>query len=166
MQPNSSQMRRPAKEMKSPASHRSIAAPTLPTPETIDEGVEKIPVPMMRPMLAWNQCVDNRRCFLHNSHQKGGRSQPKMPPKATDSILTQVLFASVRRILSHTWRDVGCRFVLRDDFVYILFCRIVAKWLRKQRKAACHFEQQYLVEGRVGTKDERRLTDPKGRRKR
>lgn len=51
MHPNSSQMKRPANASTSPKPHSSRAAPTLPTLSVMEDGVEKIPVPMILPML-------------------------------------------------------------------------------------------------------------------
>lgn len=51
MQANSSQTQSPDTDSRSPSTHRSIEAPKDPTPLTIEEGVEKIPVPIIRPIL-------------------------------------------------------------------------------------------------------------------
>lgn len=51
MHPNSSHTQSPANDSASPSTHNSNAAPTLPTPLVMDDGVEKMPVPMMRPTL-------------------------------------------------------------------------------------------------------------------
>ena len=44
-------MKRPHMQDARPRSQSMNAAPTLPTLETTEEGVEKMPVPMMRPIL-------------------------------------------------------------------------------------------------------------------
>ncbi len=49
--PNSSQTNKPEKERSKPSSQSINAAPTLPTLSVTLEGVLKIPVPMIRPML-------------------------------------------------------------------------------------------------------------------
>jgi hypothetical protein len=51
MHPNSSQTKRPAKERMAPSTQRRRAAPTEPTEDVMLDGVENIPVPMIRPML-------------------------------------------------------------------------------------------------------------------
>ena len=50
--PNSSQMKRPQKDSTNPRSQSIREAPTELTEESIDDGVEKIPVPIIRPTLA------------------------------------------------------------------------------------------------------------------
>lgn len=52
MQPNSSQTMSPQYDSTRPSTQSRRAAPTLPTPAVMDEGVEKMPVPMMRPTLS------------------------------------------------------------------------------------------------------------------
>ena len=49
--PNSSQMKSPQKERTKPSTQSMSDAPTDPTDPRIEEGVEKMPVPMMRPTL-------------------------------------------------------------------------------------------------------------------
>lgn len=49
--PNSSQMKRPHAERMKPRTHSMRDAPTDPTEPRIDDGVEKMPVPMIRPTL-------------------------------------------------------------------------------------------------------------------
>lgn len=49
--PSSSQMNNPQNESANPRTHSIIEAPTEPTDPKIDEGVEKMPVPMIRPTL-------------------------------------------------------------------------------------------------------------------
>jgi hypothetical protein len=44
-------MNKPQKESKNPRAQSIREAPTEPTEETIEEGVENIPVPMTRPTL-------------------------------------------------------------------------------------------------------------------
>ena len=50
--PNSSQMKRPQKDIKNPRTQSMREAPTELTDESIEDGVEKIPVPIIRPTLA------------------------------------------------------------------------------------------------------------------
>ena len=50
--PNSSQTKRPQKDSTNPRTQSIREAPTELTDESIDDGVEKIPVPIMRPTLA------------------------------------------------------------------------------------------------------------------
>ena len=52
MVPNSSQIKRPQKERRNPRTQSMREAPTELTEESIDDGVEKIPVPIIRPTLA------------------------------------------------------------------------------------------------------------------
>ena len=54
MQPNSSHTKSPQNASTKPSTHNINAAPTLPTPCVIDDGVENIPVPMIRPTLPSN----------------------------------------------------------------------------------------------------------------
>jgi hypothetical protein len=49
--PNSSQMKSPQNESKKPATQSKRDAPTEPTEPRILDGVENIPVPIMRPIL-------------------------------------------------------------------------------------------------------------------
>ena len=49
--PSSSQIMRPQNESKAPSAHRNSEAPTEPTDLRIDDGVEKMPVPMICPIL-------------------------------------------------------------------------------------------------------------------
>lgn len=51
MHPNSSQMNRPANDSANPKAHSKSAAPTLPTLSVMEDGVEKMPVPIILPML-------------------------------------------------------------------------------------------------------------------
>ena len=51
MVPNSSQMNRPQKESTKPRTQSMSDAPTEPTDPRMEEGVEKMPVPMIRPTL-------------------------------------------------------------------------------------------------------------------
>ena len=52
MVPNSSQMKRPQNDSTNPRTQSMREAPTELTEESIDDGVEKIPVPIIRPTLA------------------------------------------------------------------------------------------------------------------
>ena len=61
--PSSSQMKRPERHEARPRSQSIKAAPTLPTLDTTDEGVEKIPVPMMRPMLGSHVSLESAGVF-------------------------------------------------------------------------------------------------------
>jgi hypothetical protein len=54
MVPNSSQTKSPQKESKKPATQSNTEAPTDPTDPRMLDGVENIPVPIIRPML----CAD------------------------------------------------------------------------------------------------------------
>lgn len=56
MHPNSSHTQRPANDNASPRTHSINAAPTLPTLFVMDDGVEKMPVPIIRPTLFCNAC--------------------------------------------------------------------------------------------------------------
>jgi hypothetical protein len=49
--PNSNQTKRPQKDTTNPRTQSIREAPTELTEESIDDGVEKIPVPIMRPTL-------------------------------------------------------------------------------------------------------------------
>ena len=49
--PSSSQMNRPQTDKTKPSSHSMSDAPTDPTDPKIEDGVEKMPVPMVAPML-------------------------------------------------------------------------------------------------------------------
>ena len=49
--PNSSQTKRPQKDNTNPRTQSMREAPTELTDESIDDGVEKIPVPIIRPTL-------------------------------------------------------------------------------------------------------------------
>ena len=51
MHPNSSHTKSPAMDMANPITHMNIAAPTLPVLLVMLDGVEKIPEPIIRPML-------------------------------------------------------------------------------------------------------------------
>lgn len=51
MVPNSNQMNRPQKDSTKPRTQSIMDAPTDPTDLRIDDGVEKMPVPMMWPTL-------------------------------------------------------------------------------------------------------------------
>ena len=51
MVPYSNQTNKPQKESKNPRTQSNREAPTEPTEERIEEGVENIPVPMIRPTL-------------------------------------------------------------------------------------------------------------------
>lgn len=53
MVPNSSQIKRPQNERIKPITHNMREAPTEPTEPKMELGVEKIPVPMIRPTLSW-----------------------------------------------------------------------------------------------------------------
>jgi hypothetical protein len=55
MHPNSNQTQSPANESTAPRSQRRRAAPTEPTEDVMLDGVEKMPVPIIRPMLY--ECV-------------------------------------------------------------------------------------------------------------
>ena len=50
--PNSSQTKRPQKDKTNPRTQSMREAPTELTEESIEDGVEKIPVPIIRPTLA------------------------------------------------------------------------------------------------------------------
>lgn len=52
--PNSSQIKSPQKESKKPATQSNRDAPTDPTDPRMVDGVENIPVPIIRPMLDAN----------------------------------------------------------------------------------------------------------------
>lgn len=52
MHPNSNQIQRPENDRASPRTHSNRAVPTLPTLAVIEAGVEKMPVPMIDPMLS------------------------------------------------------------------------------------------------------------------
>lgn len=56
--PSSSQTNKPQKERTNPSAHRRSEAPTECTEVRIEEGVEKMPVPIMRPTLE----RDSLRC--------------------------------------------------------------------------------------------------------
>lgn len=60
IEPNSSHMNSPQKERMKPRIQSMREAPTEPTELRIDEGVEKMPVPMMRPTL--NRGMVSGRC--------------------------------------------------------------------------------------------------------
>lgn len=62
--PNSSQMKRPQAERMKPVTHSIKDAPTDPTEPRIDDGVEKMPVPMIRPTLEKNSVYDRDICAL------------------------------------------------------------------------------------------------------
>jgi len=51
MMPNSSQIKSPQRENARPSTQSIMDAPTDPTDSRMDDGVEKIPVPMMAPTL-------------------------------------------------------------------------------------------------------------------
>ncbi len=51
MVPNSSQMKRPQKDMRKPRNQSMRDAPTDPTDPRIEDGVEKMAVPIIRPIL-------------------------------------------------------------------------------------------------------------------
>ena len=55
MVPNSSQMNRPQADRAKPNTQSMSEAPTEPTEPKMDEGVENIPVPMIRPTLCVGQ---------------------------------------------------------------------------------------------------------------
>lgn len=60
MVPNSSQMNKPQNERTNPSTQSISDAPTEPTPLRIEDGVEKMPVPMMRPTIRSVQEVTPR----------------------------------------------------------------------------------------------------------
>ena len=55
MVPNSSQTKRPQNDSTNPRTQSMREAPTEFTDESIDDGVEKIPVPIIRPTLAYGR---------------------------------------------------------------------------------------------------------------
>ena len=72
MVPYSNHINNPQKESKNPRAQSIKDAPTEPTEERIEEGVEKIPVPMIRPTLHENfRHVDQGKDGLKSRHNHG-----------------------------------------------------------------------------------------------
>lgn len=63
--PNSSHINNPQNDKMKPSTQSMKDAPTDPTDERMEEGVEKIPVPMIRPTLLKGQKqLDARSCLI------------------------------------------------------------------------------------------------------
>ena len=86
--PNSSQMKRPQNDRMKPSTQSMRDAPTDPTDPRIEEGVEKMPVPMMRPTLygeAWVLAL-KFATIRGNSHEECATEHAQMPAHATGRI--------------------------------------------------------------------------------
>ena len=87
--------------MPRPSTHSSKAAPTLPTLFVMEEGVEKIPVPMIRPTL---RCLMSRQSTNRQRqdwyiHEECCRDEPKMPTEASGRSLREGKLARLNRSL-------------------------------------------------------------------
>lgn len=100
MVPNSSQTNRPQKDMTSPRSHSISDAPTEPTDPRIEEGVEKIPVPMVLPTLSgmrfkeWE--VSGYESYMRRVQVETPRWRP-IPPAAS----TRYVRKGLERMIMH-----------------------------------------------------------------
>ena len=82
MQPSSSHIRRPANERRNPRVHSIKDAPTLPVLLKMDDGVEKMPVPMIRLMLQqYEYCA--RQHEHGRSHEECCREEAQVPAQTS-----------------------------------------------------------------------------------
>ena len=89
--PNSSQMKRPQNDRMKPSTQSMRDAPTDPTDPRIEEGVEKMPVPMMRPTLDGEELgfaqktARYERTYMRSVQLNTPRCRP-MPPAASGAV--------------------------------------------------------------------------------
>ena len=78
-------------DMANPITHMNIAAPTPPVLLVILDGVEKIPEPMMRPMLQGvSHCDDEPKLHATGTlHQESSRKDTKMTTQSTCSVFLE-----------------------------------------------------------------------------
>lgn len=92
MVPNSSQMKSPQNESTKPSTQSMSEAPTDPTEPRMEEGVEKMPVPMIRPTLRDGGFVNGGDWeWIVYSHEQRTAEHTEMAPHATRRICNMLI---------------------------------------------------------------------------